>query len=146
LVKVDLFGDEVDVTSIQQDISRGLDGVPGVLSAEDEEVQEGVDEVEDTAYYLSAVQSMVGIDAADANNIVIHDFYGDSPRAQAVQVDGMTLEDAFIHAGELDLPLEGSGDSPAPVTADHGKKGDYGDYSDDGWEDEEEDAAVTALA
>jgi hypothetical protein len=140
LVKVDLFGDEVDVTSIQQDITRNLGGAKdtGVAVREFGEPAEG----DDSTYYLSAVQSMVGIDSADAKNIKICGFYTDSPRAEgpSVKVVGMSLEDAFEYAGELDLPLEES-----PVFTQSEKVGDEPEYGEEEWEEEGE-PVVSLLA
>jgi hypothetical protein len=140
LVKVDLFGDEVDVTSIQQDITRNLGGAEeaGVAVREFGEPAEG----DDSTYYLSAVQSMVGIDSADAKNIKICGFYTDSPRAEgpSVKVVGMSLEDAFEYAGELDLPLEES-----PVFTQPEEVGDEPEYGEEEWEEEDE-PVVSLLA
>jgi hypothetical protein len=140
LVKVDLFGDEVDVTSIQQDITRNLGGVEetGVAVREFGEPAEG----DDSTYYLSAVQSMVGIDSGDAKNIKICGFYTDSPRAEGpfVKVVGMSLEDAFEYAGELDLPLEES-----PVFTQSEEVGDEPEYGEEEWEEEDE-PVVSLLA
>jgi hypothetical protein len=140
LVKVDLFGDEVDVTSIQQDITRNLGGAEdtGVAVREFGEPAEG----DDSTYYLSAVQSMVGIDSGDAKNIKICGFYTDSPRAEgpSVKVVGMSLEDAFEYAGELDLPLEES-----PVFTQPEEAGEEPEYGEEEWEEEDE-PVVSLLA
>jgi hypothetical protein len=141
LVKVDLFGDEVDVTSIQQDITRNLGGTEdtGVAVREFGEPAEG----DDSTYYLSAVQSMVGIDAGDAKNIKICGFYTDSPRAEgpSVKVVGMSLEDAFEYAGELDLPLEES-----PVFTQPEEVGEEPEYDEEAWEEEDDEPVVSLLA
>lgn len=126
-VKVDLFGDEVDVNIIQNDIHNGLsitDAPPPRRKSSVRTNNNPVEAPED--YYIEKVQSMLGIDVEDMKNIKIHSFYGDnSPRSNTtvasnssekqnklknsanLAAKGLSLEDAFTYAGELDLPDEG---------------------------------------
>ena len=127
-VKVDLFGDEVDVNIIQNDIHHNL----SIADTPPNKKTSNVHRTNNThteppaEYYIEKVQSMLGIDVEDMKNIKIHSFYGDnSPRSNTTVVSnssekqnkltngvniatkGLSLEDAFTYAGELDLPDEG---------------------------------------
>ena len=127
-VKVDLFGDEVDVNIIQNDIHHNLsiaDTPPNKKASSVHRTNNAYSEPP-AEYYIEKVQSMLGIDVEDMKNIKIHSFYGDSsPRSNTTVVSnssekqnkltngvniatkGLSLEDAFTYAGELDLPDEG---------------------------------------
>jgi len=127
-VKVDLFGDEVDVNIIQNDIQHNI----SIADTPPHKKTNNVHRTNNTyteppaEYYIEKVQSMLGIDVEDMKNIKIHSFYGDnSPRSNTTVVStssekqnklvngvnraskGLSLEDAFTYAGELDLPDEG---------------------------------------
>lgn len=125
-LKFDLFGDEVDVQSVQHEIGLGI-----------EDSAEEASPLEDSTYYLGQVKSMVGLDASDAQNIAINAFYSDSPFKQPQQhqaVVGMSLEDAFTFAGELDLPLEGAEEVGNEEVCSAEEEEEYGEQD---WEDEE---------
>ena len=133
-LKFDLFGDEVDVQSVQHEIGLGI-----------EDSAEEASPLEDSTYYLGQVKSMVGLDASDAQNIAINAFYSDSPFKQSQRHQaavGMSLEDAFTFAGELDLPLEGE-----EVGNEEVRSAEEEEYGEQDWEDEEveEDREVPPL-